>query len=309
MPLPLYQVSGPPASGPVGSPRSDASPPRPGRQGQARAGERGALARSAQASRTYLPVAIQRVLTRAAANHLLPLLNLIASRASGGDPCTACQRELALELGRTVRQVKRGEAELERLGLLAVERARGGTRGQRRTLTPTWFRPVQFSTSYPQSVDDQGTSNLPNRRIRGHACPLIEEPELAGLLTGSRAPARTQTDNLHVSLRAAPGDQAEPQAPARAPSPPDTTVLARALHRHAGMWRNTLTEVERHLRDITAGAGGDETRAWLTQLVGRLRYRPAEQRGALVLGALRSRAAQERRPAPGLFDRPLEAIP
>lgn len=308
MTKPLYQAQADPATGRAGSPRIDAAPGRPGGRAQAPAVERRRQERPRPASRTYLPPAIQRVLTRAAAQHLLPLLNLVASRASGGAPCRAGQRELAAELGRTERQVRRGELELERLGLLEVIRAGPGNR---RTLQPTWFRAVpdeQELEGTPQVLHRPDTDVRSPQGQTGHACPVSPPGDRAGLLTGSRAPTRTQTENLLVSSGRGAGDQAElPQAVAQAG--PDVPALARVLLRHAAMWRNTLPEVERLLAEIVRGAGPAAARTWLLALARRIAYRPAEQRGALVLGALRSRARQERKAAPGLFDRPLEVLP
>jgi len=301
---PLYQGQAAPASGRPGSPRIAPADPGPGGQARAGAGQRRALARPKAASRTYLPPAIQRVLARAAALHLLPLLNLIASRAAGGEACTASQRELGAELGRTDRQVRRGELELERLGLLEIRR--GGPRN-RRALSPTWFRAVPEPASSPQVLHRPDTDVWSRGGETGHACPVSAPPERAGLLTRSRAPARTQTENLLVYSG---GRTPRPdEGPTTRGQPMDVERLTAALARWADLWRNTLPEVTRLLREILAAAGEAETQAWLEQLTRRLSLRDKPQRGALLLGAIRARARQERRTSPGLFDRPLELLP
>lgn len=302
----LYHPTPEVASGGPGSPRIAPAAPRPGTRPRAPAASRPRLARPAPASRTYLPPAIQRHLARAGALHLLPLLNLVAARSAGGEPCTAGQRELAGELGRTERQVRRGEAELERLGLVELERTREGRRGHRRRLRPTWFRAVELSTGSPQPVESPDMDVRWRGAFTGHACPVNEGASRPGPSTSARAGTRTKTENLPVSS----GEELPTAAElARAPTPVALERLARAIGRWARMWPNTLPEVAGHLRALVRDEGPEAVLEWLGTLTRRLRYRDEHQRGALVLGALRARARQARAGNPGLFDRPMELLP
>jgi hypothetical protein len=255
----------------------------------------------------------------------MPLLNLIAAGASREGTCRTPQASLARELGRSVRHVRTGERALERLGLVRVHRLPGG--GRRRVIEPAWHRPraAELSTSYPQSVENlmDTTASIVvshggNRKhtsgwwggATGSVLPVARQPVGVEPSLSARACARAQTENLEVSTEVI-SNEGDPRA--RAPSVRVTgrpwRALARELWALSGGWANLLPEVEHHLGIIARAEGEDQLRRWIAALSRRLNQFPAPRRGAVALGAVRARARQAAPVDPGLYDRPLEALP